>query len=107
MKLWIARDICNISLKLFFEKPVEQEGNWVVKHIDKFNRMYYGNSISIDNSLFPEVTFENSPQLVEIKLVKERCIRSLNALETCIDLRSRNCQTIGFCIGIAMTIILL
>ena len=68
MKLWIARDVCNISLKLFFEKPVEQEGNWVVKHIDKLNRMYYGNSISIDNNLFPEVTFENSPQEVEIKI---------------------------------------
>lgn len=40
MKLWIARDVCNISLKLFFEKPVEQEGNWVVKHTDKLNRMY-------------------------------------------------------------------
>ena len=35
MKLWIARDICNISLKLFFEKPTEQEGKWVVKHLDK------------------------------------------------------------------------
>lgn len=70
MKLWIARDVCNIRLKLFFEKPVEQEGSWVVKHTDKFNRMYYGNSISIDNGLFPEVTFENSPQEVELKLVK-------------------------------------
>ena len=71
MKLWIARDICNIHLKLFFEKPVEQEGSWVVKHIDnKLNIMYYGNNISIDNDLFPEVTFENSPQEVELKLVK-------------------------------------
>lgn len=51
--------------------------------------------------------FDLQGQVTEIKLVKERCIRSLNALETCIDLRSRNCQTIGFCIGIAMTIILL
>jgi hypothetical protein len=68
MKLWIARDVCNIYLRLFFEKPVEEEGNWVVKHIDKFNRMYYENSISIDNSLFPEVTFENSPREVELKL---------------------------------------
>lgn len=69
MKLWIARDVCNIHLKLFFEEPVEQEGNWVVvKHIDKLNRMYYGNSISIDNHLFPEVTYKNSPQEVELKL---------------------------------------
>jgi hypothetical protein len=33
--------------------------------------MYYGNSISIDNDLFPEVTFENSPREAEIKLVDE------------------------------------
>lgn len=71
MKLWIARDVCNIRLKLFFEKPVEQEGNWVVKHIDKLNRMYYWNFISIDNDLFQEVTFENSPREAEIKLVDE------------------------------------
>ena len=71
MKLWIARDVCNIKLQLFFEKPVEQEGTWVVKHLDKkFNRMFYGNSILIENHLFPEVTFENSPQEVELKLVK-------------------------------------
>jgi hypothetical protein len=31
--------------------------------------MYYGNSISIDNDLFPEVTFENSPMEVELKLI--------------------------------------
>lgn len=68
MKLWIARDVCNIHLKLFFEKPVEQEGNWVVKHLDKLNRMYYGNSIKLENHLFPEVTYENSPQQVELKL---------------------------------------
>lgn len=72
MKLWIARDVCNIHLKLFFEKPVEQEGGWVVKHIDnKLNIMYYGDSISIENHLFPEVTFENSPQEVELKLVEK------------------------------------
>lgn len=69
MKLWITRNICNIRLELFFEKPVEQEGNWVVKHLDKLNRMYYGNSITLENHLFPEVTYENSPQEVEIKLV--------------------------------------
>lgn len=69
MKLWIERDVCNINLKLFFEKPTEQEGNWVVKHLDKLNRMFYGYSIPISNALFPEVTFENSPQKVELKLV--------------------------------------
>lgn len=69
MRLWIARDVCNIHLKLFYERPVEQEGNWVVKHLDKHNRMYYGNSILLENHLFPEVTYENSPKQVEFKLV--------------------------------------
>jgi hypothetical protein len=68
MRLWIARDVCNIHLKLFYEKPVENEGGWVVKHLDKLNRMYYGDFISINKDLFPEVTFENSPMEVELKI---------------------------------------
>ena len=31
-----------------------------------------GNSYTIDNGLFPEVTFENSPMEVELKLI-EKC----------------------------------
>jgi hypothetical protein len=71
MRLWIARDVCNIHLKLFYEKPVENEGGWVVKHLDKLNRMYYGDFISINKDLFPEVTFENSPMEVELKLIEK------------------------------------
>lgn len=81
MKLWIARDICNISLKLFFEKPTEQEGKWVVKHLDKkFNRMFYGDNISINNALFPEVTFENSPQEVELRLKNKLSFEEMEEL---------------------------
>lgn len=54
MKLWIARDSTD-GLYLHFTKP-KGDDYWF---------------ISIDSFLFPEVTFENSPQEVEIKLFKE------------------------------------
>lgn len=59
MKLWIARD-SNDGLYLHFAKP-KGDDYWFVS--EKF--------IRIDSFLFPEVTFENSPQQVEIKLVKD------------------------------------
>lgn len=56
MKLWIARDKSG-SLYLYEDKP-EKKG-------DEF----IGKSWAwIFTSLFPEVTFENSPQKVEFKL---------------------------------------
>lgn len=63
MKLWIARDESN-NLELFEEKPVYivvpgigggWEGACTIGYINR--------------DLFPEVTFENSPQQVEIKLI--------------------------------------
>lgn len=62
MKLWIARDEYNI-LGLFFEKPEYQEQLrcWVKAPFATY----------LPPSTFPEVTFENSPQQVEIKLVKQ------------------------------------
>ena len=62
MKLWIARDEYNL-LGLFFEKPEYQEQwrCWVKAPFATY----------LTPSAFPEVTFENSPQQVEIKLVKE------------------------------------
>lgn len=59
MKMWIARDK-NGGLYLFLDKP-------------KCNYDYFDSlngEMSIPRQLFPEVTFENSPQQVEIKLVK-------------------------------------
>ena len=65
MKLWIARNQ-NGSLWLHEEKPSlvydEELGSWYYEKGD-FLGLY-------DESLFPEVTFENSPQQVELKLVK-------------------------------------
>jgi hypothetical protein len=67
MKLWIARDIDNI-LVLFLNKPVlsSNSGMWYVPFDSKDNP----NNIVINRNLFPEVTFENSPQEVELKLIK-------------------------------------
>ena len=59
--MWVARDEYNL-LGLFFEKPeyTEQFRCWVNAPFATY----------LSPSTFPEVTFENSPQQVEIKLVK-------------------------------------
>ena len=61
MKLWIARDE-NGGLYLHFAKPTTDYG-----------KCYFTSTraVVISRELFPEVTFENSPQQVEIKLVNE------------------------------------
>ena len=65
MKLWIARDFDGV-LNLYVTKP----------SLDSIDNMYYVDSdmeddyLNIDKELFPEVTFENSPQEVELKLVE-------------------------------------
>ena len=59
MKLWIARDKDGM-LCVFESKPyLNKSKNWD----------YDYNYLVIDESQFPEVTFENSPQEVELKLV--------------------------------------
>lgn len=63
MKLWIARD--SYGLWLFLNKPVKTMCNGY-KYFSKDKNTRY----LIDSSLFPEVTFENSPQEVELKLIK-------------------------------------
>lgn len=64
MQLWIARDK-NRTLTLFQEKPELSKYDPIWQ--DSYNRGH----MTIDQFLFPEVTFENSPQRVKIKLVKE------------------------------------
>ena len=61
MKLWIARERTNI-LYLYRDKPVRLQYGFLPSTSFFFKMA--------DNSLFPEVTFENSPQQVEIKLIK-------------------------------------
>ena len=59
MKLWIARDLDGTLLIHFYE-PIIDELEWI--------SLDYR---IIDKSLFPEVTFENSPQEVELKLIEK------------------------------------
>lgn len=65
MELWIARDKNN-TLKLHFTEPY--------RYCNHYNS--YGtvdetiDGIIIDDKLFPEVTFENSPQKVELVIKK-------------------------------------
>ena len=64
MELWIARNEDN-TLKLHFTRPYRYRDHYnscgtVDETID---------GIIIDNKLFPEVTFENSPQKVKISLI--------------------------------------
>ena len=69
MKFWIARDKDG-TLVFWYNKPVKQGDRW------------YNNCVNIvlespnsppfgEVSSFPEVTFENSPQMIEIKLIKD------------------------------------
>lgn len=59
MKLWIARNKSG-NLFMYSSRPeIVCDG------------FYFGSDQSLlDNNLFPEVTFENSPQEVELKLVE-------------------------------------
>ena len=65
MKLWIARDYT--GLWAFSEKPNKNCN--VVTMPAAYCKVY-----QLDSELFPEVTFENSPQQIEVKFVKEKLI---------------------------------
>ena len=61
MELWIARDKDG-DLAMYDVYPTENGfGCWESS----------GNYYKIDWRLFPEITFENSPQEIELKLVKD------------------------------------
>ena len=60
IKLWIARDIEDDKLHIFPGKP----------HFKLFWWNYRNQKIEINKNMFPEVTYENSPQQVEINLIK-------------------------------------
>ena len=63
MKLWIARNTDD-TLVLFQSKPILGT-DFIWEELLNEDCMY------IEEYLFPEVTFENRPQQVEIKLVTE------------------------------------
>lgn len=61
MKFWIARNTDD-TLVLFQSKPIlGTDFIW--------EELYNEDCMYIEEDLFPEVTFENSPQVVEIKLI--------------------------------------
>lgn len=71
MKLWIARRKSG-GLYMFFEKPhlTEDGKQWfVLKNIPN-NGVFADIGIKIDEDKFPDVTFENSPQEVELSYKK-------------------------------------
>lgn len=61
MKLWIARD--EIGCLYLYNKPPRLENSYFLPQ-----KGY--DCLSLDSELFPEITFENSPQEVEIVLPK-------------------------------------
>lgn len=64
MKLWIARDLSN-NLSLFSNKPKLQFIN------NYSEQIWVGDFVAdVKNNLFPDVCYGNSPQEVELKLVK-------------------------------------
>lgn len=68
MKLWIARDENN-ELWIFDKKPnlVPKDENYDYGFFDLGKDGEWNNMLNA--SLFPEVTFENSPKEVELKLI--------------------------------------
>lgn len=60
IKLWIARDEDGL-MYLYMKKPTLTTHYFDTKYLIG----------EIDEASFPEVTFENSPQMVELKLIKE------------------------------------
>lgn len=79
--MWIARDKDDGSLFLYDNMPKKFEEYWDVQ------RGY--TAIELDSSLFPEVTFENSPKKMELKFAttgadrgrRDSIIRGLKQLE--------------------------
>lgn len=69
MKLWIARDKDG-ALYLYNYKPCKSEFferfTCCIKPNGEWSEEY-----ELNRHLLPEVTFENSPQEVELKLIKE------------------------------------
>ena len=62
LKMWISRNIAG-GLKLSINKPTLTEQGWWNAEDDTF--------FHINSKYFPEVTFENSPQEVELKLIEK------------------------------------
>jgi hypothetical protein len=68
VRMWIARDKLSYELYLFTEKPLLcKDGYWSPDV--RINYIEDDHYLQLGDEMFPEVTFDNSPQEVEIKLV--------------------------------------
>lgn len=67
MKLYIARDK-NGKLFLFEEYPIKKDDIFYPTTDTNGKFTYFR---SMPKNLFPEITFENSPQQVELKLLEK------------------------------------
>lgn len=67
-KLWVARDKDSNQLYGYKSKPVR---NNHLKRFETNKNNPFDDAILLYYELCPELTWENSPQQVELKLVKE------------------------------------
>lgn len=77
MKLWIAR-FENGNLMAFYREPFKDANGFHIRSrydydesISWYSYNTGGEYLKLDPDLFPEITFENSPQMVELKLANE------------------------------------
>lgn len=61
VKLWVARDL-NGLIYLHLKEPTLEE------HTSEYMSQFF---IELPTKSFPEVTYDNSPQMVELNLVNE------------------------------------
>ena len=69
MKMWVARNEGFEFCTLFICKPNKVYDELINKHRWRIDNLL-GGFLCLPSEMLPEVTFENSPQQVEIKLVK-------------------------------------
>ena len=63
MKLWIARDKDG-TLTLFKYKPINYSNRcWILHH-----ELEYGNYIELDEELFPDIIWDNSPKEITLNV---------------------------------------
>ena len=67
VRMWVARDKRTLELWLYRFKPIKFEGDYYYSDLSEDETSE--NCFELNPSMFPEVTFDNSPQEVEIKLV--------------------------------------
>ncbi len=65
MDFWIARD--DYGLWFFVDKPTK-----AIINGDKYFVKHGNIRYSIDSKLFPEITFENSPQKIKMEVIKNK-----------------------------------